>query len=168
MRRVVYSVAMSLDGFIAGPGGEFDWIPSDPSIDWGAFMARFDTVLMGRKTFALASGGGPDTGMPTYVFSRTLTLPPKSKATLVRDNAAEVVAGLRAGSGKDIWLMGGGILFRSLLDAGQVDSVEVGLVPILLGDGLPFLPAPAGRHNLTLTGSQQRASGLVRLNYGVI
>ena len=68
MRRVVYSVAMSLDGFIAGPNGEYDWISQDPTIDWGAFMGRFDTMLVGRKTFAAASGGGPSHGMRTTFF----------------------------------------------------------------------------------------------------
>ena len=75
MRRIRYSVAMSLDGFIAGPQGEYDWIPNEPEIDWGAFMARFDTVLMGRRSYeaALAGPGGSlFSSMRTYVFSRTL------------------------------------------------------------------------------------------------
>lgn len=58
MRRVLYSVAMSLDGYIARPQDEFDWIPMDPAIDWGAFMSRFDTVLVGRRTFEIATRGG--------------------------------------------------------------------------------------------------------------
>ncbi len=168
MRRVLYSVAMSLDGYIAGPNGEFDWIPMDPSIDWAGFMARFDTVLVGRKTYSVAGSGGP--GMPgvrTFVFSRTLKPPQKKNVTLVSGNAAAVVADLRSQSGKDIWLMGGGVLFRSLLEAGQVDAIEIGVVPILLGEGLPFLPAGKGRKALTLTGSKPLPSGMVMLSYEV-
>ena len=169
MRRVVYSVAMSLDGFIAGPNGEYDWIPMDPAINWKAFMGRFDTMLLGRKTYQVSGGSGPSMKtMRTFLFSRTLTLPGNSRVTVVRDNAAEFVAGLKRETGKDIWLMGGGGLFRSLLDAGQVDVVEVGLIPILLGKGISFLPPTDQRQNLTLTRVEKLdATGTVMINYDV-
>ena len=169
MRRVVYSVAMSLDGFIAGPNGEYDWITMDPAINWKAFMGRFDTMLLGRKTYQISAGSGPSMkSMKTVVFSRTLTLPRNSRATVVRDNAAEFVAGLKQESGKDMWLMGGGVLFRSLLDSGQVDAVEVGLIPILLGKGIPFLPPTDQRQKLELKKAEKlEATGTVMLNYDV-
>jgi dihydrofolate reductase len=130
-------------------------------------MGRFDTMLVGRKTFAVASGGGPSHGMRTYLFSRTLTLPKKSKATLVSEDAAGVVAKLRAepDTGKLIWLMGGGELFRSLLDAGQVDAIELAIVPVLLGTGIRFLAPGGSRSNLTCTGSRQMPSGMVLVSY---
>ena len=170
MRQVWYSVAMSLDGYIAGPNGEYDWIPMDPAIDWGAFMARFDTVLMGRRTFevALRQGqAGSTAGMRTYVFSRTLRTADYPTLTVVGENAAEVVANLRRESGKDIWLMGGGALFQSLLDANAVDVVEVGVIPILLGQGEPFLPSLSHRTRLALADIQKYPSGIVLLTYEV-
>lgn len=171
MRRVLYSVAASLDGYIAGPGGEFDWIPMDPAIDWAAFMGRFDTVLMGRRTFELTLGEGAPASqsqMRTYVFSRTLKAENHPNVTIVGDNAASVVKALRAESGKDIWLMGGGVLFRSLLEADLVDGVEVGIVPILLGKGLPLLPPPARSAALRLVQSKTYPSGIMLLTYDVV
>ncbi len=171
MRRVLYSVASSLDGYIAGPNGEYDWIPMDKSIDWKAFMGRFDTVLMGRKTYEVTltqHGGGSMPGVKTYVFSRTLRSADHRKVTIVGEDAPRVVNELRAGSGKEIWLFGGGALFASLLESGLVDGVEVGLVPVLLGGGLPLLPPVTRRTKLALTGTKTYPSGIVMLNYDVV
>jgi dihydrofolate reductase len=169
MRRVLYSVAASLDGFIAGPDGEFDWIPVDPDIDFGAFMSRFDTVLMGRRSYEVAAGNDalfPD--LRTYVFSRTLRGADHPEVTVVADDAVETVQALRRESGKDIWLFGGGVLFASLLEAGVVDGVEVALVPILLGQGLPLLPSVPHRTRLVLTNTQTYSSGIVLLTYDIV
>jgi len=172
MRSVRYSVAASLDGHIAGPDGSYDWIPSDAGIDWTAFMSRFDTVLMGRHTYELvvrSGGGGGMPSMRTYVFSRTLDPEEHPQVTVVSDDAAGTVNALRSEPGKDIWLMGGGELFRSLLDAGEVDAIEIGLVPALLGGGIPLLP-PAERwrvHRLELTSLERHEGGLVLLSYTV-
>ncbi len=171
MRRVLYSVAASLDGYIAGPGGEFDWIPMDSTIDWAAFMGRFDTVLMGRRTYEISvaqHGGGSSPGMKTHVFSRTLRSADHPNVNVVAEGAARVVNELKAGPGKDIWLMGGGVLFSSLLEAGVVDGVEVGLVPILLGQGLPLLPPTPRRTRLALTRTQTYPSGIMLLSYDVV
>jgi dihydrofolate reductase len=168
MRRVRYSVACSLDGFIAGPKGEHDWITMDPSIDFAAFMAEFDTILLGRRTFQVAQGhgggGGGMGGMKSIVFSRTLRAADHPKATIVND-AVPAVAELKAQPGKDIWLMGGGSLFRSLLDAHLVDSIEVGVMPVLLGAGIPLLPGPYSKCELTLASSKTLASGTLMLTY---
>src|SRR5438093_6865701 len=133
MRRICYAVAMSLDGYVAGPNGEADWIIMDPEIDFGELMSRFDAVLMGRRTFeaALTMGGGPAMpGVTSVVISRTLRPKDYPGVTIVADKIEETVARLRAAPGKDIWLFGGGILFRSLLDARLVDTVEVGVIPV--------------------------------------
>jgi len=170
MRRIWYSVAMSLDGFIAGPSGEYDWIPDEPEIDWNAFMGRFDTVLMGRRSYeaALAAPGGSALpGMATYVFSRTLRPEAHPAVRLVSTQVSETLASLRQSPGKEIWLFGGGALFRSLLELGQVDMVEVGLIPVLLGHGIPFLPGLDHKVRLELTGSRGYPTGITLLTYRV-
>jgi dihydrofolate reductase len=171
MRRICYSVAASLDGYIAGPQGEFDWIPRDPEIDFAALFARFDTLLVGRRTFeGMASAGGPGMpGMKVIVVSRTLRQEDHENVTVVGDDLERTVAGLRAAPGKDIWLFGGGLLFRSLLEMGLVDAVQVAVVPVLLGQGRPLLPPPAPSAKLELTSHRlYRTSGIVLVDYRVM
>jgi dihydrofolate reductase len=170
MRQVIYGGAMSLDGYIAGPAGEYDWIVMDPDIDFAKLMRRYDTFLIGRKTFEAMRqmGGGPPTpGIRHIVCSRTLRPGDCGTAALTAD-AARTVAELRAQPGKDIALFGGGDLFRSLLAEGLVDEVHVSLIPVLLGGGVPFLPAPAGRARLELKSERVYAkTGTVGLEYAV-
>ena len=153
MKKICYAVAASLDGYIAGPKGEADWIIMDPEIDFGALVSRFDTVLISRRTFEAMEekGQGAMPGMETFVFSRTLQPGNHPAVTIVSDNAEETVAAFRRRKGKDVWLFGGGSLFGSLLAAGLVDTVEVSIVPILLGGGLQLLPVLAKRTELKLT-----------------
>jgi dihydrofolate reductase len=119
MRRVRYAVAMSLDGYIAGPNGEADWIIMDPEIDFQVLFEQFDTFLMGRRTFEGmgGAGGSGQPGVQTIVFSRTLRQQDYPNLTIVSENPELALAELRAKPGKDIWLFGGGSLFRSLLEA---------------------------------------------------
>jgi dihydrofolate reductase len=169
-RRVRYAVAVSLDGFIAGPDGEADWILIDPELDFDEFSSRFDTMLMGRRTYEAvraAGGGGSTPGMRVLVVTRTLRQEDHPDVTIV-DNLEALVTELRSTPGKDVWLFGGGSLFRSLAGLGAVDSVEVGVIPVLLGEGVPLLPAPSPRLTLMLTGhTVYPRTGTVFLEYSV-
>ncbi len=172
MKRLRYSVAMSLDGFIAASDGGYDWILMDPDIDIAAMAAEFDTMIMGRGTYALSAGsGGPTFGMAdvkVYVVSTTLDPAEHPKVTIVSDDVEKTVAALKAEEGKDIWLFGGGVLFRSLLEMKLVDAVEVAVIPVLLGDGIPLLPAVDERAKLKLRKiDEYPKTGTVSMAYDV-
>ena len=168
MRRIRYQVAASLDGYIAGPKGEADWIITDPEIDFRAIFAKFDTLLIGRRTFeAMIRDGKADVpGMKTFVFSQSLRQIDYPNVTIVAEKSKEAVTSIRARSGKDIWLFGGGLLFRSFLEFGLVDGVEVAIIPVLLGGGLPLLPQPASLAKLKLVKHKiYQKTGTVLLEY---
>ena len=172
MRLVRFGGAMSLDGYIAGPNGEYDWIVMDADVDFATMIGQFDTFLIGRKTFdamrAMGNAGKSMPGITNIVCSRTLKQSDVPEM-LVRSDAAEVVRELRTQAGKDIAIFGGGELFRSLLAVGLVDRVEVSLIPVLLGGGIPLLPSPASRAVLKL--QNQRVypkTGTLGLEYDVV
>jgi dihydrofolate reductase len=169
MRRIRYAVASSLDGYIAGPKGEADWITMDPEIDFNEYFAQFDTFVLGRRTFEpMAKASGPAMpGTRTFVVSRTLKQNDYPHVTVLGEGWEKTVADLRQEPGKDIWLFGGGTLFRSMLDLGLVDTVEVAIMPILLGGGIPLVPASPNRVMLELTSNRIYQSGIVSLEYAI-
>jgi dihydrofolate reductase len=171
MRRVRYSVAMSLDGFIADPNGGYDWIIMDESIDFAAMFREFDTLVMGRKTFDVSA---QTEFMPMFegkeviVFSRTVKTSQHSGIRFTDADPAKTVRELKQKPGKDIWLFGGGSMFRTLVDAGLVDTVEVAVMPVMLAEGVPVLPAGARVTGMKLEGCDPLTnSGIVMLRYAL-
>jgi dihydrofolate reductase len=127
MRKIRYGVAASLDGYIAGPNGESDWITVDPEVDFAAIWAQFDTGLMGRRTYEAAVqrlGEAAFSGITTIVFSRTLKPDEHPTVKVFSEVNPEWVRSLKNQEGKDIWLFGGSALFRSFLELGHVDSFD--------------------------------------------
>jgi dihydrofolate reductase len=177
MRKLVYSLTNSLDNFIASDDGGYDWILMGDEVanEFPKFFAAFDTVLLGRKTYdqtlRMNSGASQETsgfmGMETYVFSRTMSTAPDAGVRLVSDNACDAVRNLKNKSGKDVWLMGGGILAASLLREGPVDEIGVTIQPLLLGSGIPLFPDVDSRISLQLLDCRTYKNGLVGLKYGV-
>lgn len=152
MRELRYSVASSLDGYIAGPNGEFDWIIVDPEIDFTALYARFGGLVMGRKSYDvfISTGGAVGEALPTYVYSRSLPEGNRDGVTFARDAVAHVRALKAATNGKPLWLWGGGELFRQLAEADLVDGVDVAIIPVVLGGGLPLMATPGPTLRLRL------------------
>lgn len=167
MRRVRYRVATSLDGFVSGPKGEVNWIVTDPEMDFAAIMSEFDTLLVGRRTFELMERAGRATtpGMKTIVFSSTLQQAAYPQVTIVRTGEKDVITALREETGRGIWLFGGPRLFSSLANQGLVDTVELAVMPVLLGNGVPLAPQLAKTTRLRLMSQRTYKSGIVMLEY---
>lgn len=169
-RRLRYQVAASLDGFIADANGGYDWIVGDPAIDFEALYAEFDAAVMGRKTYELVasqSGGDALPGLEAIAFSRSLPRTTQRGVRVTDEDPVEVVRALKTTRGRDIWLFGGGAMFRTLLDAGLVDTVEIAVMPVLLGAGIPLLP-PGSAAKLVLQDQKiLPRSGIVLLAYTV-
>lgn len=174
MRKVVYGGACSLDGYLARLDGSVDWLMFSDEVaeimkdNW----SRFDTMLMGRKTYEVAVANSPGemggtTGIETYVFSTTLAESECKGATLVSANAGNLVQSLKEREGKDICLMGGGILATSLFEAGVIDEVGFNIHPILLGDGIPSFHRIGRQTDLERTECRQLKNGCVYILYNV-
>ena len=169
--KLIYSVAASLDGYIAGPNGEYDWITVDPEIDFEAMYAGFGGIVMGRRSYEVfkETGGAPGPPLPTYVYSTTLPEGEREGITFVRDAVAHVRALKAQSAGKPLWLWGGGNLFRQLAVAGLVDGIEVAIIPVVLGEGLPLMAAPGSRLRLRLQEHRvYKATGTLFLRYDVV
>ncbi|MBL7846204.1 MAG: dihydrofolate reductase [Cyclobacteriaceae bacterium] len=169
MRKVILGVAVSLDGYIEGPKGEFDWCFTDQDYGMSEFFKRIDALFMGRKSFELAQsmgGESPWKGITTYVFSNTLKTISVADTRLVSGDTLEEVKKIKESPGKDIWLFGGAELTSSLMNANLVDECWLSVHPILLGGGKPLFQSLKNRKNLVLLKVNQYATGLVSLCYG--
>src|SRR5438105_1851473 len=168
MRKVVLGLGISLDGYIARPDGAVDFLFMPKDYSMGPFFATIDTALMGRKTYdaALKMGGGfGDSKMKNYVFSRTQPAGERSGVTFVNESPNNFVETLRKSSGKDIWLMGGGELAREFLKDDVVDELYIGIVPVLIGEGLPLFPSGFPQREFTLLENKTFSKGLIALKY---
>lgn len=171
MRKLVFGGANSLDNYLARPDHAVDWLlwgdeAAAVMADW---WSTFDAVLMGRRTWnvALASGqAGGYPGVESYVFSRTLAEAPTG-VTLVREDAAGFVRALKRRDGKDICLMGGGELARSLFEAGLIDVIGFNIHPVLLGQGIPLFHPMSRQIDLDLLECRSFRNGCVYVTYRV-
>jgi dihydrofolate reductase len=144
MRKVVLSLGISLDGYIARADGTLDFLFMPKDYSMAPFFTSVDTALMGRKTLdaALKMGGGSFSGssMATYVISRSLAAGKRDGLIFTRQSSGAVIRQLRKSEGKNIWLMGSGELARDFLKADLVDELYLGMVPVLIGAGIPLFP----------------------------
>lgn len=172
MRRVILYITASLDGFIAEPGGGMAWLDeasgADTDFGYAEFYASIDTMLMGGATYEFVLGAAdpfPHADRELFVFTgRDLPVAAES-VSLVRDDAATFVRGLKAREGGPIWLVGGGRLNASLLDAGLIDEMRLFVQPVVLGGGVPLFSAPNCGAKLALERVVEWPLGVVELRY---
>lgn len=175
MRKLILGLAITLDGYIEGPHGEYDWCLTDQDYGLSNFFKRIDTIFIGRKSYEMmqehndSNDNGAIPGMPalaTYVFSNTL-ISVKDGAELISGDSIAEVRKIKGQQGKDIWLFGGASLFHTLMKEGLVDELWMSVHPILLGGGKSLFQAQDHRNTLTLLKSKAYESGLVSLHYQV-
>jgi dihydrofolate reductase len=168
MRKVVLGLGISLDGYIARRDGTVDFLFMPKDYSMAGFFASIDTAIMGRKTYDVSKamgGGGFGGNIKSYVLSRTLPLGERDGLTFVNESPAVLVDRIRRHKGKDIWLMGGGELARDFLKADLVDELYLGVVPVLLGEGIPLFPAGFPQRNFALIENKTFSKGLIALEY---
>lgn len=173
-RKVIVHIATSADGYIARPDDDLDWLTERPKpagfYGIGAFMKSVDTLILGRKTYeaSLRLGGKFDSKNTSIVFSREASPRHAPGVTFVNEAVEPFIERLRAQPGKDIWLMGGGELIASFLDAGAIDEFVISIVPVFIGDGIPLI---ARRHRevpLELQAVERFEDGVVQVHYRVV
>ena len=168
MRRVVLGLGTSLDGYIARPDDAVDFLFMPKDYSMAPFFATIDTLIMGRKTFdaALKMGGSfGGSSMAAYVFSHSQPPGERNNVVFVNQSPAVFIRKLRKKRGKDIWLMGGGELARDFLKADLVDELYIGIVPVLLGAGIPLFPSGFPQRNFLLIENKTYSKGLIALKY---
>ncbi|MBL8209432.1 MAG: dihydrofolate reductase [Bryobacterales bacterium] len=169
MRQIVLSLGMSIDGYIARRDGSVDFLFMPEDFSMAPFFETIDTVIMGRKTLdiAIAMNGGTFDGMgkKTYVFTHGRAAGVAADIEYVNGPVEPLARTLLAYEGKDIWLMGGGDLGRQFLQADLVDRVDIGIVPTLLGDGIPLFPGGFPQRDFDLISCNHYSRGLVTVSY---
>jgi dihydrofolate reductase len=169
MRKIVLGLGISLDGYIARPDGAVDFLFMPKDYSMAAFFASIDTAIMGRKTYdvskAMGGGGSFGSKIRSYVLSRTLPPGDREGMTFVNSSPAALVEQIRQRKGKDIWLMGGGEVARDFLKADLVDELYIGVVPVLLGEGIPLFPSGFPQRNFQLVENKTFSKGLIALKY---
>ncbi|KAF5717144.1 riboflavin biosynthesis domain-containing protein [Fusarium mundagurra] len=174
MPRLRYNVAASLDGYIASPDGSTNWIIEDPTIDFPALYSEFDYFIMGRKTYETMQSFGDDNPLSkrpkesVIVASRTTNSDNFPDVTVIQENVLDYIRRLKTNEGKDIWLMGGGNLAAQCLEAYLVDTVEVAIMPTLLGTGINLISSLPQSIKLQLLNSTSLGSGILMTQYKVI
>lgn len=170
MRKVTFGGACSLDNFIARKDDSYDWILWCKEA--GEYMRDYwktiDTMVMGRRTYEVAARSGPPpvhSGVKTYVFSRTLKQRSNKRLTFVSEDAVDFVRRLKEEDGKDICVMGGGVLAKSLFEAGLIDEIGLNIHPILLGSGIPLFYEMPRQIDLELKECRQFSNGCVLVTY---
>jgi dihydrofolate reductase len=173
MRKVTFRVANSLDNYIARTDGAVDWIlgGEEAASAMADFWKTIDTVVIGRKTYepVLKSGTSFPTypGVKNYVLSRTLKESPDQNVEIIREDAAEFVRKLKTEGGKDIFIMGGGLLAKPLFEANLIDEVGVNIHPVLLGSGIPLFHEMSHPVDLELIECKSLKNGCVLVTYRV-
>jgi len=169
MRKIVLGLGISLDGYIARPNGDVDFLFMPKDYSMGPFLATIDTALMGRKTLEvvlrLGSGSFAGSKMANYVFSRTMAPGERDGLIFTNQSPATLVAALREKPGKNIWLMGGGELARDFLKEDLVDELYIGVVPVLIGEGIPLFPPGFPQREFTLLENKTFSKGMIALKY---
>jgi dihydrofolate reductase len=168
MRKIILEVAVSLDGFIEGPKGEYDWCFMDQDYGLSDFFKKVDALFMGRKSYEMMQGmGEAPPGFPKlkeYVFSTTLDKV-KDGVILIKSNIREEVEKIKTEKGKDIWLFGGAGLTASLMNLKLVDEISLAVHPVLLGAGKSLFNELTDRIKLKLVDTKTYSTGLVSLTY---
>jgi dihydrofolate reductase len=173
MRKVTFHVANSLDNYIARNDGMVDWIlgGEEAASGMAEFWKTIDTVVIGRKTYepVLKSGKPFPTfaGVKNYVLSRTLKESPDKNVKIIREDVVEFVRKLKTEEGKDIFIMGGGLLAKPLFEANLIDEVGANIHPILLGSGIPLFYEMSRQIDLELIECKPFKNGCVSVSYRV-
>lgn len=177
-RKIIVYITISADGYIARPDGDVEWLNRHPrTVDYGMgkFYPTIDTILIGRKTYdwalayqkKTASKNIFDKSVTNYIFSRRPPKKPAQSVQFVSEPVKTFARRLRTQPGKHIWMMGGGELIASFLDAGEIDEFDIHFIPVFIGEGIPLI-APRNRDvDLTLLSTRKYADGVVRLHYQV-